>query len=249
MIERPKRFGSALPARHCCQASPARTKRSCGTSVGSKSIRKASPLHLVELCVDEHPAALGCVPIFRDPMIFETAWVEICAEAAPRTCGHALFAQDRGEESREVPAHAGHPLFGRSALMKRLRAPFDFLDHPGHRADIRKIAPFAGELQLVKPGRNVAMNQQPLDDLTERQDVTRQTPQRRCCLAGAIYWVSCEVKILSLGQSGSSSIDVSGLQTNMPYQNALLDRNCGGLFGADGMFRHGFCSFVRPEDE
>jgi len=143
-------------------------------------------------------------------MIFETAWVEICAEAAPRTRRHALFAQDRGDESREVPAHAGHPLRGRAALVKWLRvAPLDFLDHPGNRADIRKVALFAGELQLVKPRRNVAMNQHPLGDLAQRRDVMRQILQRRCCVAGAIHRIIYQIKVLSPRQPGSSSIDPS----------------------------------------
>ena len=71
---------------------------------------------IVELRVDEHPAVLGGVPVFRDPVVFEAAGGEICAEAAARTGRHALSAQDRGGETREVPAHARHALRRRTSL-------------------------------------------------------------------------------------------------------------------------------------
>jgi hypothetical protein len=73
-------------------------------------------LHLLELGVDEHPATLGRAPVLGNPVVFETAWVEICTEAAARTGGHPLFAQDRRDEAREVPAHTGHAFHWRTGL-------------------------------------------------------------------------------------------------------------------------------------
>jgi len=98
-------------------------------------------LHLIELRVDEHPATLGRVPIFLNPMVFKPARVEVCTEAAARTGRHALFAQERGNETREVPAYTGHARLWRAGLTQRFRAaPLDFLDHPGNTTDVRKVA-------------------------------------------------------------------------------------------------------------
>ena len=44
-------------------------------------------LALIELGVDQHPALLALVPVFRDPVVDELALLEVGAEAAARPRG------------------------------------------------------------------------------------------------------------------------------------------------------------------
>ena len=76
----------------CCKgevhAGIAREDEAVMRHIGGIEVDSEGPsLHLVELRVDEHPATLGRVPVLGNPVVFETAWVEICTEAAARTGG------------------------------------------------------------------------------------------------------------------------------------------------------------------
>ena len=101
--------------------------------------RQLRPLQLVDLRIDENPAALSALFQYS-----QTQWsskrpaIEIGAEAATGTGRHTLGAQHGDQQHGEMPADADEALVDRTSGGKRPAVLGEqALQHPLHGADVR----------------------------------------------------------------------------------------------------------------
>ena len=124
--------------------------------------REIADEDLVELRVEQRPAALVRLPVFADPVILELSWVEVSAEAAPAPGGHAMVAKDGDGEQHEMPANADEPPLRRTGNIERLPVQrHDCVDHLLHWPDVALGTPCLGKRTAVKGLRHMLVDHNP----------------------------------------------------------------------------------------
>jgi hypothetical protein len=76
-------------------------------------------LNGVKLRVNQNPTILCRVPVLGNPMIFESAGLEVSAEPTSGPRRHALLAQDGAEHRGKMPTDGWHPLLRLARLGER----------------------------------------------------------------------------------------------------------------------------------
>src|SRR5439155_25209518 len=109
----------------------------------------------VELGVHHAPRPAHLVPDFANPVVLETRWVEVRAEAAPRAGRRASGAQERAEQHREMAAVADEASLGRAWLIERPRIEREHaLEQLCRRAGRQLVVTKHGWLEAVTARRD-----------------------------------------------------------------------------------------------